>query len=102
MSLASGAFLIAVISVIVVSLFCCAKRPLGKFWFVVVALSVPLLLANGLYWSEALQHPDPIDFGEYGMWAPLFIVLWTIAGAIPSILAVFFIRRSPSNAQLPR
>jgi hypothetical protein len=102
MSLASGAFLTAVISVIVVSLICCAKRPLGKFWFVAAALSVPFLLANGLYWSEALQHSDQVVFGEYKMWAPLFIVPWTIAGTIPSILAVLFIRRSPPNTQHPR
>ncbi|MGA3009207.1 MAG: hypothetical protein ABSD72_02990 [Terracidiphilus sp.] len=102
MSLGTGAFLIFCISTIAVSLISCAKRPSGRFWFLIAALSVPVLLANGLYWSVAWQHTDPIVFGEYEMWAPMFIVPWSIAGAIPSTLAVLFIRRSPPSAQLPR
>jgi hypothetical protein len=101
MSLERAAFLTAVISTIFVSLICCAKRPSGKLWFLIAALGVPFLLANGLYWPEAWQHKGTTVFYDYEMWAPMFIVPSFIAGAIPSVLAVLLIRRSPRNAQPP-
>jgi len=98
MSMGSAAFLVALFSTIVVSLLSCLKRPRGKFWFIAAALVVPFVLANGLYWPEALQSNDPVVFADYEMWAPVCIVPWFLAGAIPSMIVVLFIRRTAPNA----
>ncbi|MGA2988301.1 MAG: hypothetical protein ABSG32_31385 [Terriglobia bacterium] len=102
MSLGFAAFLVAAFSTTVVALLSCVKRPSGKFWFLVAALVVPFTLANGLYWSEAWRSADPYAFGDYEMWAPMFLVPWFLAGAIPSVAVVLFIRRAAPSAQQDR
>ena len=99
MSLESGAFLIAVLSTIIVSLLSCLKLRLSRFWSLMfqieVAIVVPFALANGIYWYgawEAKEATGSTAFGDYEMWAPVFIALWSIAGIVPSMVAGFLTR----------
>jgi hypothetical protein len=107
MTLGQGAYLIAVLSTGMVSLLCCIKRPAEKLWHLLTAIVVPFLLANGLYWHGAWQAKEAMGstaFGEYEMWAPLFLVPWFIAGVIPSVAAVLFLRvyiRKMAQVELP-
>lgn len=98
MSLGFVVLLIAAVSTVIVSLLSCAKRPSGKFWFLLAALVVPFIVSNCIYW---LTVPNGADAFEYLSWAPLLIIPCAIAGAIPSVAAVLFIRRPPSNSGVP-
>jgi hypothetical protein len=99
LSFSSGALLIAVLSAGVVWLLCftCASS-LRKVWVVIV----PFALANCLYWSTAWldanrdEYNRAIVMSDYRMWAPLFIVAWFLAGAIPSaaVVRIFFSRKA--------
>jgi hypothetical protein len=90
MSLGFAAFLIAIFSTTIVSLISCAKRPTSIDLFVVLALLVPFVLSNCLYWFPG-WHGANAD--EFMAWAPLFIIPWSLAGALPSVIAVLFIRK---------
>ena len=95
LSLSSGAVLIAILSASVVWLLCFAcPSSLGKVCVVIV----PFVLTNCLYWSVAWLEADGDEYhralvmSDYRMWAPLFIVAWFLAGAIPSaaVVRIFF------------
>lgn len=99
LSFSSGAVLIAILSAGVVWLLCFAcTSSLRKVWVVVV----PLALANCLYWSGAWLEADGDEYNralvmsDYRMWAPLFIVAWFLAGAIPSaaVVRIFFAQKA--------
>lgn len=90
-SVSSGAVLIAVVSSAVVWLLCSAfPTSLHKLWVVIV----PFALANCLYWSGAWfdavgsDYNKALVWSDYRMWAPLFIVVWFLAGAVPSAVVV--------------
>ena len=99
----STAIVIAILSTVIVSILCCFKRPVEKLWHLLTALVVPLVLTNCLYWHEAFEarSRDPITFGDYEMWAPVVIVFCSLAGAIPSIAAVLFIRFAVPKMRVP-
>lgn len=91
LSFGSGAVLIAIVSAGVVWLLCFScSSSLRKVWVVIV----PLALANSLYWSvawleaEGDKYHRALVMSDYRMWAPLFIVAWFLAGAIPSAAVV--------------
>jgi hypothetical protein len=97
-SFSSGAVLIAVLSSVIVWLLCSVfPESLRKLW----AVLVPFALANCLYWSAASFEAVGSDYNkalvwsDYRMWAPLFIVVWFLAGAIPSaaVVRLFFGKR---------
>ena len=97
-SFSSGAILIAIVSSVIVWLLCSVfPGSLRKLWAVIV----PFALANCLYWSAASFEAVGSDYNkalvwsDYRMWAPLFIVVWFLAGAIPSagIVRLFFGKR---------
>ncbi|MGP8250494.1 MAG: hypothetical protein ACLQHF_00570 [Terracidiphilus sp.] len=98
MSLGSAVFLTATLSPMIVSLLCCVKRPRGKFWFLVASLVVPFTLANCFYWP---QVENSAALPDYWTWAPVFIIPCFLAGAVASVAAVLFIRRSSPKAQVP-
>jgi hypothetical protein len=56
----------------------------------VLALTVPFVIANVLYWSPVMLGADSL---EYGSWAPLFVIPWYLAGALSSALIVFVFNR---------
>jgi hypothetical protein len=94
-SFSSGAVLIAIVSSVIVWLLCSVfPESLRKLWAVIV----PFALANCLYWSAASFEAVGSDYNkaliwsDYRMWAPLFIVVWFLAGAIPSaaVARLFF------------
>ena len=98
LSLGSGAVLVAIFSVGIVCLLCSVcPESLHKVWVVIV----PFALANCLYWSAAWFEAVGSDYNkalvwsDYRMWAPLFIVVWFLAGAIPSaaVVRLFFGKR---------
>jgi hypothetical protein len=95
LSFSSGAVLIAVLSAALVWLLCFACPPsLRKVWVVIV----PFVLTNCLYWPTAWldangdEYNRALVMSDYRMWAPLFIVAWFLAGAIPSaaVVRIFF------------
>ncbi len=99
----SGAALIALLSAAVVWLLCFAcPSSLHKVWVAIV----PFALANGLYWSAAWLEADGDEYhralvmSDYRMWAPLFIVVWFLAGAIPSavVVRIFFSRKAKKGS----
>ena len=101
-SFSSGAVLIAIVSSVIVWLLCSVFRAsLHKIWVVLV----PFTLANCLYWSAAWFEAVGSDenkslvWSDYRMWAPLFVVVWFLAGAIPSaaVVRLFFRKRRPFN-----
>ena len=103
LSFSSGAVLIAILSAGVVWLLCFAcPSSLRKVWVVIV----PLALTNSLYWSGAWLEADGDEYhralvmSDYRMWAPLFIVAWFLAGAIPSAAVVYMF--FPSKAEKGR
>lgn len=98
MSLELAVLLIATLSTTIVSLLSCLKRPAGRFWFLLAALVIPFTITNLIYWFPVENGADE---SEYWQWAPLFIIPCTIAGAIPSVAAVLFIRRSTPIPQIP-
>ncbi len=99
----STAILIAIVSTVIITLVCCIKRPKEKLWHLLTALAVPFVLTNWLYWREAFEARarDPIAFGDYEMWAPMIIIFCSLAGAIPSIAAVLFIRFAVPKMRVP-
>jgi hypothetical protein len=99
LSFSSGAVLIAILSAGFVWLLCFAcPSSLRKVWVVIV----PLALTNCLYWSVAWLEADGDEYrralvmSDYRMWAPLFIVAWFLAGAIPSaaVVRIFFAQKA--------
>jgi len=99
LSFSSGAVLIAILSAGVVWLLCFAcPSSLRKVWVVIV----PLALTNCLYWSAAWleaggdEYHRALVMSDYRMWAPLFMVAWFLAGAIPSaaVVRLFFARKA--------
>ena len=99
-SFSSGAVLIAIVSSVIVWLLCSVfSASLHKLWVVIV----PFALANCLYWSAPWFEAAGSDYNkaliwsDYRMWAPLFVVAWFVAGAIPSAATVriFFGKRRP-------
>ena len=97
-SFTSGAVLIAIVSSVLVWLLCSVlPASLHKLWVVIV----PFVLANCLYWSAAWFEGAGSDYNralvwsDYRRWAPLFIVVWFLAGAIPSaaVVRLFFRKR---------
>jgi hypothetical protein len=97
-SLSSGAVLIAIVSSVIVWPLCSVfPESLRKLWAVIV----PFALANCLYWSAASFEAVGSDYNkalvwsDYRMWATLFIVVWFLAGAIPSaaVVRLFFGKR---------
>ena len=99
LSFSSGAVLIAILSVGLVWLLCFAcPSSLRKVWIVIV----PLALTNCLYWSVARLEAEGDEYhralvmSDYRMWAPLFIVAWFLAGAIPSavVVRIFFAQKA--------
>ena len=95
MSFGSAVFLTAMLSTMIVSLLSSLKRPRGKFWFLLASLVVPFALANCFYWP---QVEDSAALPDYWTWAPVFIIPCFIVGAVPSVAAVLFIRRSSAKA----
>jgi hypothetical protein len=97
------AILIAIISTVIVSVLCFFKRPAEKLWHLITAVVVPFALTNGTYWREAFEAKvrNPTVIYDYEMWAPLVIVFCTIAGAIPSLAAVLFIRFAVPKLRVP-
>jgi hypothetical protein len=97
-SFSSGAVLIAIVSPVIVWLLCLVlPASLHKVWGVIV----PFALANCLYWSAGWfdavgsDYNKALVWSDYRMWAPLFIIVWFLAGAIPSAIVVrlFFGKR---------
>jgi hypothetical protein len=99
----STAIVIAILSTATVSILCCFKRPAEKLWHLLTAIALPFALVNGLCWREAFEARarNPIALGDYEMWAPVVTVFCTIAGAIPSVAAVLFIRFAVPKLRVP-
>jgi hypothetical protein len=99
----STAILIAIVSTVIVSLLCCFKRPTEKLWHLLTAFAVPFVLTNCIYWPQAFEARarNPTAIYDYEMWAPLIIVFCSLAGAIPSIAAVLFIRFVVPRMRVP-
>ena len=91
MSLGSGAAIIAVCSALFSGLWCWV-RPGRSGWL--VALFVPFIASVCLYWAPVWLGANS---SEYSSWAPLFITPWFLAGAIPSAVVVFILRRRRAN-----
>jgi hypothetical protein len=91
MSLGSGAVIIAVCSALVSGLWCWV-RPGMSAWL--VAFLVPFIVSVCLYWAPVWLGANP---SEYSSWALLFIAPWFLAGAIPSAVVVFILRRGRGN-----
>ena len=89
MSFWSGAFLIAVVSALIVWLLCSCFPRLRWLWAVIV----PFALAYCLYWSPVWLDADKSEFNhallrsEYHTWQ-FIIVPWFLAGAITSAAVV--------------
>jgi len=87
LSLGSGAFLIGLLSVIIVWLLCTVlPRVPHSLWVV----GVPLILAYSLYWLPVWVGSDP---SEYGAWAVLGIGTWFLPGVIVSAVTVLILRK---------
>jgi hypothetical protein len=90
LSLKSGAVIVVIASILLsIALVRVHLKPLK--W--VLALGAPFLFAYCLYWA-------PVWLGgsseQYHIWAPLFILPWSVAGALASSLVILLIavRRS--------
>jgi predicted membrane protein len=87
LSLFSGAILVAIASAGVVSLLSFVspaglRRPL--------AIVVPLIFTYCLYWTPVWLGADPV---EYHAWMFLFLLVWGLAGAIPSMAVVHYLAK---------
>jgi hypothetical protein len=91
LSLLSGAALLAIISVGVVSLLCLVSPPAFRK---PAAVIVPLLLAYCLYWAPVWLGADRV---EYHTWMFLFVFVWGLAGVIPSMAIVHFLDKHPPD-----
>jgi hypothetical protein len=80
-------WLLAVLSVGVVSLLCSVLPARFRWLWVVI---VPFSFAYSLYWSPVWLRSDP---SEYSAWAGVFVGPWFISGAIPSALLVIFLQK---------
>jgi hypothetical protein len=93
LSLGSGAFLIAVLSVGVVWLLCSVLPvALGWLWVAIV----PFILAYSLYWLPVWLRADS---SEYSPWAILCVGTWFLSGAIPSAGLLLILRKRQEPKQ---
>jgi hypothetical protein len=94
LSIWSGAFLVAVVSALLVWLLTSTLRHLRILW----VLIVPFGVAYCLYWSPVWLDADQSEFhrallrSEYHTWQ-FVIVPWFLAGAIASAAIVFMLGR---------
>jgi hypothetical protein len=87
MSMGTGAFVVAIASLLVVRVLCVAFPPrFGSLWAVVI----PLAIAFFIYWAPVEAGSDT---SEYSAWQLLIVGSWFIAGLVPSIILVMFLRR---------
>src|ERR1035437_10397545 len=91
LSLGSGAVVIAVCSSLLTGLWLCA-RSVRSAWL--IALLAPLVLSFCLYWLPVWLGANA---SEYFSWAPLFIGMWFLAGAVPSAVVVLIFGRRRAN-----
>ena len=87
LSLTSGAGVIAGASVLVTALWLWL-RPGKTVWLVVFV--IPVVLSFCLYWAPVWLGASPV---EYSSWVLLFLVAWSLAGAVPSSVLVFVVGR---------
>jgi hypothetical protein len=87
LSLASGAILVALLSVAVVWLLCSfLPTALRSLWAVIV----PFSLAYCLYWLPVWLGAEP---SEFSAWAILFVGAWFLAGFFPSAVVVLILQK---------
>ena len=80
-SLESGALIVAGISFVICLV--ASFYPIAKW---VLALVVPFLISNLIYWSPViLGRPK----SEYIAWAFAFILPWTVSGIIAAVTAAY-------------
>jgi hypothetical protein len=98
LSLESGALVVAVASSVMAVAWARIRTTALKW---LLALCMPLVLANCLYWSSVWLGALPY---EYATWAPLFILPWYAAGTVASAVVVFFLtrKRGANRNQQPR
>jgi hypothetical protein len=90
LSFESGAVIVAVISAVLAAAFTRLRsRPL-RWLFVLVA---PLLLSYELYWLPPRLGANSDSFAEERVWAPLFIVAWSLGGIGASLVVQFAVTR---------
>jgi hypothetical protein len=86
LSLGTGAIIVAVGSLIIVWLLCSMSPPRSRpLW----AIAIPFALAYCLYWSPVWFGADP---SEYGAWVLIGVGAWFLAGFVPSIILVPYLR----------
>jgi hypothetical protein len=90
LSLVSGSVVVALISVaLTVALARISRVILYPVWAVVV----PLVISYCLYWLPVWLGNDP---SEYGAWSGLVVGVWFVAGAVPSSVILFVLRKRRS------
>lgn len=91
LSLESGAVVVAILSIVI-------SLGIGRFKFKkinwLLALTMPLIITNLLYWSPVILGADS---SEYSTWAPLFIIPWYLAGSFASALTMVIQNRIQLN-----
>ncbi|HSY48808.1 MAG TPA: hypothetical protein VLC46_08360 [Thermoanaerobaculia bacterium] len=99
LSLTSGAALIAGMSFIA-ALALVPVRNVAVRW--TTALAIPVLLSYSLYWLPVWLGSNS---AEYSAWAPLFLVGWSVSGAVAAcfvLLAFWFRTRRQLGAKEQR
>jgi hypothetical protein len=87
MSMGTGALVVAIASLLVVWVLCIAfPLRLGALWAVVV----PFTIAFCVYWAPVEAGSDT---SEYSAWQLLIVGSWFIAGFVPSVILVLYLRR---------
>jgi hypothetical protein len=84
--------LVMALSAVVAALCLRIRLPIVRW---ALALVIPFVIAWCLYWMPVWVGNDP---SEYAAWAPLFIVLWGLSGAVASLL-VFIAKRTMTRAR---
>ncbi len=92
-----GAILISVFSAVAMFFWVKIQSPIFR-WYLV--LGAPLVFSYCLYWSPvwfAADHLEHLDRVEYAHWAPLFISLWYVIGALLSVIinVILKIKKDP-------
>lgn len=77
-------------AVLSIGAVCSLRSVLPKNVHALSAVFIPFVLAYCLYWSPVWLGSDR---SEYGAWAALAVGGWSLAGFIPSAVAVLAIQK---------
>jgi|HubBroStandDraft_6_1064221.scaffolds.fasta_scaffold1005842_1 hypothetical protein len=86
LSLGTSAILVALASVSIVWLLCSKAPPRFRFLW---AIAIPFALSYCLYWLPVYLGADP---SEYHAWELIGVGAWFVAGFVPSIILVLYLR----------